>query len=98
MDLPTDHDVTMAALEGERQAVLALSRAYARLAYLRVVGQAVRCGVGQEGRAPHLWGQHWNEPLRWNRQAEAAGVRRLVFCASMSDVFEDHPELPPERE
>ncbi len=42
--------------------------------------------------------KHWNEPLRWNRQAEQAGTRRLVFCASMADVFEDHPELPPERE
>lgn len=32
----------------------------------------------------------WREPLRWNRQAEAAGVRRRVFCASMADVFERH--------
>lgn len=32
----------------------------------------------------------WREPLRWNRQAEAAGKRSLVFCASMADVFERH--------
>lgn len=32
--------------------------------------------------------KHWNEPVHWNRQAEAAGVRRKVFCASMADVFE----------
>lgn len=34
---------------------------------------------------------HWDEPVKWNREAEAAGERRRVFCASMADVFEDHP-------
>jgi protein gp37 len=37
--------------------------------------------------------QHWSEPLRWNREAEAAGERRRVFCASMADVFETNPVL-----
>jgi protein gp37 len=32
--------------------------------------------------------KHWNEPIKWERQAEAAGVQRRVFCASMADVFE----------
>lgn len=31
----------------------------------------------------------WKEPVRWNRKAEAAGVRARVFCASLADVFED---------
>lgn len=31
----------------------------------------------------------WKEPLKWDREAKAAGVRRRVFCASMADVFED---------
>lgn len=31
---------------------------------------------------------YWKQPLRWNRQAEAAGGRRRVFCASLADVFE----------
>lgn len=35
---------------------------------------------------------YWREPLKWNRKAEAAGRRALVFCASMADVFEAHPE------
>lgn len=35
--------------------------------------------------------KHWNEPRRWNRVAEQFGERRRVFCASMADVFEDHP-------
>lgn len=37
--------------------------------------------------------KHWNDPLRWNRDAEKGGVRRRVFCASMADVFEDRLEL-----
>lgn len=42
--------------------------------------------------------KHWNEPVKWNRQAEAAGVRRRVFCASMADVFEDRDDLHDERQ
>jgi protein gp37 len=58
--------------------------------------------VGQQ-----LWGPtasrrtfgeaHWREPLRWNRAAIAANRRDRVFCASMSDVFEDRPEIAEER-
>lgn len=61
---------------------------------------AKRFGVewGKKAERRTFGDKHWNEPFRWNRQAESAGVRRLVFCASMADVFEDHPELPPERE
>lgn len=32
---------------------------------------------------------YWKQPLRWNREAEASGVRARVFCASLADVFED---------
>ncbi len=31
----------------------------------------------------------WKLPHKWNREAEAAGERRRVFCASLADVFED---------
>lgn len=34
---------------------------------------------------------NWRKPLAWDREARAAGVRRRVFCASLCDVFEDHP-------
>jgi protein gp37 len=30
----------------------------------------------------------WAQPLRWDRQAAAAPVRRRVFCASWADVFD----------
>lgn len=31
---------------------------------------------------------NWKKPLKWNREAQAAGIRARVFCASMADVFE----------
>ncbi len=41
--------------------------------------------------------RHWQEPLLWNRNAEAEGKRRKVFCASMADVFEGRDDLDNER-
>jgi protein gp37 len=40
---------------------------------------------------------HWGEPLRWNQDAAEAGRRARVFCASMADVFEDHPQVEEPR-
>lgn len=31
----------------------------------------------------------WREPVKWSKEAAAAGERRRVFCASLADVFED---------
>lgn len=33
----------------------------------------------------------WKNVVRWNRQAKQDGIQRRVFCASLCDVFEDHP-------
>ncbi|MBA3074285.1 MAG: phage Gp37/Gp68 family protein, partial [Anaerolineae bacterium] len=41
---------------------------------------------------------HWKQPTTWNRQALDNGKRARVFCASMSDVFEDNDSLVKERE
>lgn len=41
-----------------------------------------------------LFGEkHWSEPLKWNEQARKTSTRTRVFCASMADVFEDHPDV-----
>lgn len=50
-----------------------------------------------------LWGKdkprrffeqkHWSEPLKWEKEAREAKATRRVFCASMADVFQGHPEL-----
>ncbi len=41
--------------------------------------------------------KHWQEPRAWNRQAKKQGHRRSVFCASMADVYEEHPGVVDER-
>lgn len=41
--------------------------------------------------------KHWDEPRKWNDEAAEVGERRRVFCASMADVFEEHPQLRNER-
>lgn len=35
----------------------------------------------------------WKNPVKWNKEAAAAGVRARVFCASLADVFEDREDL-----
>lgn len=40
---------------------------------------------------------YWQKPLAWNGAAEAAGRRARVFCASMADVFEEHPDADAPR-
>lgn len=37
---------------------------------------------------------NWNKVLKWNKEAVEAGIRKKVFCASLSDVFDD--EFPRE--
>lgn len=37
---------------------------------------------------------NWRQPLKWNREAEASGIRRKVFCASLADVFDN--QVPAE--
>lgn len=37
--------------------------------------------------------KHWRQPLAWNELAVAVGERHRVFCSSMADVFERHPDV-----
>jgi protein gp37 len=32
---------------------------------------------------------NWTKPRKWNRDAEKSGIRPWVFCASLSDVFDN---------
>lgn len=52
----------------------------------------------------HVWGspetteryltkQPWKDVIRWNAKAAETGFRPTVFTQSMSDFFEDHPQL-----
>lgn len=41
------------------------------------------------GTTPRLTSEsNRNKPYRWNREAEAAGIRARVFCGSMMDFFD----------
>jgi protein gp37 len=41
--------------------------------------------------------EHWNKPLKWNREARAKyGRPARVFCSSMCDIFEVHPTIQQE--
>ena len=35
--------------------------------------------------------EYWRRPNAWSKAARKAGVSKLVFCASMADIFDDHP-------
>lgn len=54
---------------------------------------AKRTGYAVWGaRAPRRFLQPWVKALAWNRAAERAGENHLVFCSSMADIFEHHPD------
>lgn len=49
---------------------------------------------GPLGKRIRTSADYWKQPLKWNREAAAAGEQRRVFCASLADVFEDKPDQP----
>lgn len=50
-------------------------------------------GPGSSRRA--MSEAYWTQPLKWDKAAAKAGVKAKVFCASMADVFEGHPDTLP---
>jgi protein gp37 len=52
---------------------------------------------GPNGTRPVAAESAWRQPRAWDRKAARDGVRRRVFCASLSDVFEDRPDLEAPR-
>jgi protein gp37 len=63
-------------------------------AWAKRVGEKV-WGPTQERR--FFREKHWNEPLKWNTDADSEKQRKRVFCASMADVFELRNDLDPWR-
>lgn len=37
--------------------------------------------------------KNWGYPKKWNAIAQHLGVRNKVFCASLADVFDNHPSI-----
>ena len=54
---------------------------------------------GPKARTPRklMSNAYWRQPAAWNRRAERLGVPLKVFCSSLADVFEDHPDVGPAR-
>lgn len=48
---------------------------------------------GPAGTRSRTGKQYWRNPVRWDRDAKAEGIRRRAFCASLADVYEDRDEL-----
>ncbi len=46
---------------------------------------------GPNGKRQVTSSSNWRKPVQWNREAQVAGTQQRVFCASLCDVFEDHP-------
>lgn len=68
------------------------SKVHEGCAHCYAEGLAKRTGKaiwGPSGTRSKTSERNWKEPLKWNREAEADGERRRVFCASLADVFED---------
>jgi len=42
--------------------------------------------------------KHWNEPLKWSRDAELSGIMARAFCMSMGDWAEGRPDQKPHLE
>ena len=50
-----------------------------------------RAKWGANGTRVRTSSDNWKKPYTWNRKAAKLGERHRVFCASLSDVFEEHP-------
>lgn len=50
-------------------------------------GTAINWGPGAPRRRTSA--SNWQQPLKWNREAAAKGIRYRVFCASLADVFDN---------
>lgn len=48
-----------------------------------------RVDWGPRGTRSRTSDAMWREPVRWNREAQRDQTRKLVFCCSLADVFED---------
>jgi protein gp37 len=72
----------------------ACAHCYADLVAQRYAGRK----LWDTGEFRFFGDDHWRKPRALNRAAEAAGQPSFVFCASMADVFQEHPALEQPRE
>lgn len=68
-----------------------------RNTFVRIQRKAGRELWGPKGDRHVTSEANWKKPIAWNRKAEKEGRRARVFCASLSDVFEDRRDLDAPR-
>lgn len=51
---------------------------------------------GPSGKRERTSPANWRKPYQWCRKAKKLGIRYKVFCASLSDVFDDHESIKQE--
>ena len=60
--------------------------------YAETFAKRVGLEVWGAGKDRKEWTEkNWRMPFKWNEAAKQADRRASVFCASMADIFEDHP-------
>jgi protein gp37 len=63
------------------------------LCYARVWAKFTGHAVWGKDTSRRFFGdEHWDEPFRWQKDAERSGERRRVFCASMADILEERDD------
>lgn len=68
-----------------------MDQRYGRVTWGQRKTETTEASVGTRARtAP----SNWKQPIKWNKDAEKAGTRPRVFCASLADVFDN--QVPPE--
>jgi protein gp37 len=61
--------------------------------YARTLAQRFGQWWGVDAPRRFFGSKHWAEPLRWQKRCEHLDIRERVFCASMADVFDNHPSV-----
>lgn len=61
--------------------------------YAEAWNQRYEGGKNWGPQAPRRRTKNWGGPRKWNREALQKGVRQRVFCASLADIFDNHPTI-----
>lgn len=66
--------------------------------YAETLAKRYGYGWGPGAKRRIMGEAYWKQPLKWDRDARRAGVRRRVFCSSMTDVFLNDATIDAQRD
>lgn len=64
--------------------------------YAEAMANRFGWGWGPTAERKRTSAENWRKPYRWRKGARERGVRARVFCASVADIFDDHPSIAQE--